>query len=425
MKSIKILHICTQDFDGAGIAAYRLHIGLKSIGINSKMLVLYKQSLDSDVVRFVQNNNILRRQWNRLRSTLVSSEFKAYKDTRPKGLELFSDDRTTYNISGHPLVKEADIINLRWIARMVDYREFFSNIHHKPIVWRLSDMNPFTGGCHYSQGCTKYETGCGACPQLGSNDPNDLSKKIFKKKEKAYKRHNIHVVVPSKWLRNCAQTGSMFKDFKIEVIPNGIPTKVFKKQDKRFVRDLLNLPQDKALILFGAHYKTERKGFRYLIDALRLIKERITDASKIALVVFGPQLSEDYFLKDVGFPVYSLGYIKDKSLLSCVYSAADIFVLPSLEDNCPNTVLESFACETPVVGFNIGGLLDIVRHGENGLLATTRNAEELAEQIKWMIDHPKQREQMGLNARKVVEQEYTLEIQAKRYQELYSSILST
>ncbi len=420
---MKVLHICTQDSGGAGIAAYRLHIGLKSIGVKSKMLVLHRSSSDGDVVRFAQNNNIFRRLWGKLRNRLISSEFNVYKDTRPKGLDMFSDDRTIYDIGKHSLVKEADIINLRWITRMVDHREFFRDVHNKAIVWRLSDMNPFTGGCHYSQGCTKYETGCGACPQLGSTDTGDLSKRIFSRKQKAYRGRNICVVTPSKWLGDCAKKSFLFNHFKTEVIPNGVSTTVFSRRDKRFSRDVLKLPQDKILILFGADYNSERKGFRYLMEALRLLKER-KDASKIALVIFGSHYSEDA-LEDVGFSVFQLGYIHDEPLLSCVYSAADIFVIPSLEDNFPNTVIESMACGTPVVGFSIEGALDMVRPGETGLSVKARDAEQLAEQIKWMIYHSKERKQMGLNARKLIEQEYTLEIQANRYQELYSSLSET
>ncbi len=421
---MKVLHICTQDYGGAGIAARRLHLGLKSIGVESKMLVLHRSSSDGDVVRFVQNNNIFRRLWDKLRNRLISSEFNVYKDTRPRGLDIFSDDRTIYDIGKRSLVKEADIINLRWIARMVNHREFFFNIHNKHIVWRLSDSNPFTGGCHIRQKCTKYQTGCGACPQLGSNDPNDLSRRIFKRKEKAYKGHNIHVVTPSKWLRDCAKKSLLFKNFEISVIPNGAPTTVFTTRDKRFSRDLLNLPQNKTLILFGASYKSKNKGFRYLMQSLKLLKERI-DTSKIALVIFGPQYSQDTLSEDMGFSIYSLGYIHDELLLSCVYSAVDVFVIPSLEENFPNTVLESFACGTPVIGFSIGGVVDMIRPRETGLLAKVRDVEELCEKIKWMIYHSKERKQMGLNARKVIEQEYTLEIQAKRYQELYSSLRET
>lgn len=259
---MKILHICTMDWGGAGKAALRLHLGLKSIGVESKMLVLHHKSSDSDVMQFKQyNSNIFRRAWNRTRNKLSFLELNAYQHTRLREYDAFSNTRTLYNISASPLFKEADIINLHWIADMLDYDEFFLKVSDKPIAWTLHDMNPFTGGCHYSSGCSKYETGCVTCLQLGSKKQDDLSKKIFKRKEKAYKGHHLHIVSPSEWLKDSAKKSLLFRKFKIEGIPYGVPTSVFKPQDKKLSRDLLYLPQDKTLILFGASYKTERKRF--------------------------------------------------------------------------------------------------------------------------------------------------------------------
>ena len=422
-NNMRILHICTTNNGGAGKAAFRLHLGLKSIGVKTKLLVLRRSgSSNSDVVEFTQGNNILKRAWNRLRNGYIFYEFNAYKNTRPKGLDLFSNDRAIYEISKHPFVKETDIINLYWITGMVDYRRFFSNIHNKPIVWRLSDMNPFTGGCHYSGGCTKYQTGCGACPQLGSEDLNDLSRKIFKRKENAYNGKIIHIVTPSKWLGDCAKRSLLFKGFPIEVIPNGVPTDIFTKRDKQFSRDLLNLPRDKILILFGDDYRVERKGFKYLLQALELLKERI-DPSKMCLVTFGPKQYLDIFSKEIIFPICQLGYIHDEALLSSVYSSADIFMVPSLEDNLPNVMLESMACGTPVVGFNTGGIPDIITAHKTGLLAEVKNAEELSQKIEYMIAHPKEREVMGVNAIQLVRQKYAAEIQAEAYLKLYKMLL--
>ncbi len=417
---MKILHICTQDYGGAGIAAWRLHLGLKSIGVESKVLVLHSFSSDMDIVKFRDDNNILTRQWKKLRRRWVSSEFNSYRDTRPEDVEMFSDDRSVYDISKHRLVKEANIIHLHWIAGMVNYMEFFPKVTDKHIVWTLHDMNPFTGGCHYAGDCVKYRGNCHACPQLGSASLNDLSKRIWDRKEKCYKGQRIHVVTPSKWLADCVRQSQLFKKFQADVIANGLSIYTFAEREKQYSRELLGLPNNKVLILFGAQSTTNaRKGASYLIKALMLLSNRVSN-SNIGLIIFGRGLST--LLKDVEFSVYSLGTIRDELLLSICYSAADIFVIPSLEDNLPNTVLESFACGTPVVGFDVGGIPDMVRPGETGLLAQTRNAEELAEQIKWMIDHSKERKQMGLNARKVIEQEYTLEIQAKHYLRLYESI---
>ena len=412
---MKILHICNWDYHGAGKVALRLHLGLKSIGVESKMLVSKRRSQDKDVVQL--DSPILRRINNEIRNRLVLSKF----NSRPKGLDLFTDCNSSYVISEHPLVQEADIINLHWIGRMVNYKEFFPNTANKPVIWTLPDMNSFTGGCHYSASCIKYETGCGSCPQLGSKDPDDLSRKIWQKKKKAYRGHNIHIVTPCKWLFDCARKSALLREFKISVIPGSIPSSVFTKQERGHSRKLLNLPQDKTLILFGAVYPIERKGLKYLLQALELLKGKI-DTSNIALVIFGN--FADILLKDIGIPVHPLGYIHDEPLLSCAYSAADMFVMPSLEEVFGQTCLESMACGTPVIGTNTGGTPDIIKPNKTGLLVEVRNAEDLTQKIEWMINHPKEREEMGENCRRLVEEEYTLEIQARRYLALYESILS-
>jgi len=413
-----------MDRGGAAKAAIRLHLGLKSIDVQSKMLVLRRTSSEVDVIRFIKNNNIFRRAWHKIHKGLISLEFNAYNKTSPKRFDMFTDDKTVYKISEHPLVREADVIHLHWIAEMVDYTEFFPKVMNKPIIWTLHDSNPFTGGCHVPGDCTKYENGCGACPQLGSKDQNDLSKKIFKRKEKAYKGKNIHIVTPSRWLRDCAKRSLLFKNFPVDVIPNGVPTDIFKKGDRHFQRKLLNLPQDKTLILFGVDYKTERKGFKYLVQALKLLKEKI-NISKIALVTFGPKQDMDIISKNTRLSIYQLGYLKEEALLSAVYSSVDVCVIPSLYENFPNIILESFSCGTPIVGVYSAGIPDMIIPHETGLLAELKNTKDLADKIEYMVTHPEERRKMGENARKLAEQECTLQIQAQRYLELYKRLFKT
>ncbi len=418
---MKILQICTTDSGGAGTAALRLHLGLKSLGVQSKILVMDKQSTDEDVVRF--DNTPFSYIKNKLCNRLISFELNIYKNNYAQDYDLFSDDRTIYDISKHSLIKEADIINLRWVAHMVNYTEFFPRIVNKPTVWRLSDMNPITGGCHYSNGCINYQTGCGSCPQLGSKNTNDLSRRILKRKQKAYRKHSYHIVAPSNWLKDCIQKSLLFEGCDVDVIPNGVPTDIFRRRNRPFSRDLLNLPQDKTLILFGACYLTERKGFKYLLGALKLLKKKI-DTSRIAVVTFGPQQEITAFHKDTKVPVYQLGYICIEKLLSHVYSSADMSVAPSTEDSSPNIVLESMACEIPVIGFDgASGLKDIVISNKTGLLAELKSTKNLADKIEYMVTHPEEREAMGENARKTVEQSYTLETQARSYRALYEAML--
>jgi len=420
---MKLLHISTIDDHGAGKSALRLHLGLKSLGLDSKILTLNRYSLDSDVIRFDIRRTIFKKAIDRVHNKVISLESNAYKYTRPKNYDLFSNCRTIYNISKHPLVKEADIITLRWIAFMVDYKEFFHNIKGKPIVWRLSDMNPFTGGCHYSNDCMRYRTGCGACPQLGSNDSYDLSRKIFKRKEKAYEKQNMRIVAISRQHAEQAKSSYLFKNKPIEIIPNAVPTDVFRKrQDKEVLRKLLGIPQEKTAILYGVAYKTKRKGFEYLLKASELLKKSI-DTRKIALVTFGPTQSVDSISKSNAFSIHQLGYITDEMLLSNIYSSCDFFVMPSIEEAGGQTFLEAMACEIPAVAFNTGSMADIITPHKTGLLAELKNTQDLTDKIEYMITHPKERQAMGENARKLVEQEYSLQTQAKRYLKLYEKML--
>ncbi|MFC1576911.1 glycosyltransferase family 4 protein [Candidatus Omnitrophota bacterium] len=401
---------------GAGKSALRLHRGFRSIGVESKMLVLHRNSSDNDIARLKKDYSIFSIVYNGLSRRLISLKVFTHKNTRQKGMDIFTDCRSPYAVSKNLLVQEADIIHLHWIATMVDHSEFFSNNKNKAIVWTLHDNNPFTGGCHVAGDCRKCESGCGACPQLGSTDPDDLSKKIFKRKEEACKGCNIHIVAPSKYLADFAKKSLLFKEFSINVIPNGVSTSVFTERNKKYSRDLLNLPQDKTLLLCGADYSSENKGFKYLAQALKLLKNE----KSAALVLFGKY--NKALFKDVGVPVYHLGYIYKEELLSHVYSAADMCVMPSLADSFGNVILESMACGTPVVGFNAGGIPELIKSQKTGLLAKVRDAQDLAEKIEWMMHHPAERQQMGDAARKLVEQEYTMQIQARRYLKLYEAI---
>ncbi|HNW39840.1 MAG TPA: hypothetical protein PKI44_05395, partial [Candidatus Omnitrophota bacterium] len=304
---MKILHITRWDRGGAYIAALSLHNGLRQNGLDSKILKLDCFSADADTIQFnLKKPGILKRISNKLREKLIRREFKAYKNSRPRGLDLFSDVRTVFEISKHSLVKEADVINLHWIGQMIDYPEFFKHTINKPIVMTLHDMHLFTGGCAYSGACLKYQTGCGDCPQLGSKNPNDLSRKIFKIKQKAYRNHNIHVVSPSNWIESCAKKSPLFSNFKIKTCHYDMHTDIFIKHDKRYVRDLLGLPQDKIIILFGADYSVERKGLQYLVQSLMLLRKKI-HSQQVLLATFGPEQSVLFeAIKDKAFPIHAL-----------------------------------------------------------------------------------------------------------------------
>ena len=271
-------------------------------------------------------------------------------------------------------------------------------------------MWAFTGGCHYSGDCKAYQTGCGNCPQLITPQPNDISRQIIQQKIQTWSDHPMTIVCPSQWLADCVKDSQALGNKNVEVIPNGIDTTHFKPIDKTSARQAFNLPEDKKLVLFGAFGGTEdpRKGFTYLRDALKLLPED----SNIELVVFGSDQPEKL---DVILPVHHIGRLQDNISMMLLYSACDVFVLPSSQDNLPNTLLESLACGTPCVAFNAGGVSDIIQHQENGYLAQFKDTDDLAQGIQWTLE---QVFSAATIHQHIVEQ-YHLPTIAKRYIQLY------
>ncbi|MEQ9236756.1 glycosyltransferase family 4 protein [Coleofasciculus sp. E2-BRE-01] len=413
---MKIVLISTADIQGgAPRAAYRLHQGLQRIGVDSKMLAQYKYSNDKTVIapttRFGQSIARTRIAVDRLPEKLYPRRQKA--GLSPQWLP----DQTVPKITQ----LNPDIINLHWIGEAFLQVETIAKFK-QPLVWTLHDMWTFTGGCHYSGECDRYTANCGACPQLGSNQDWDLSRWVWQRKAKAWRNVNLTVVALSSWLANCARASSLFKDLRIELIPNGIDTTVYRPINQQIARELLNLPQHKALVLFGALKATSnpRKGFHRLQAALQDLSQSEWQ-DRLDLVIFGASEADNPM--DVGFPTHYLGTLNDELMLALTYSAADVFVLPSTQDNLPNTVMEAIACGTPCVAFNLGGLPDMIEHEQNGYLAQPDKVEDLAQGIVWVLENQERHQKLSHCAREKAEQEFTMELQANRYLSLFTELL--
>ncbi|WDN90084.1 hypothetical protein BuS5_03054 [Desulfosarcina sp. BuS5] len=428
LRNINVVNLCMQDFGGAGKAAYRLHKGLQAVGVDSTMLVLNKKSGDPSVKALpndysrgitncldvsAYNSPVWNQQAGRWHKLI--SEYP----NRPVGLEMFTDAVSDVRLDRVREIQEADIINLHWIAGSMDCPSAPLAIGNKPIVWTLHDMNPFTGGCHYAGDCVKYKTSCGACPQLGSDNDTDLSSHVWKQKYDVYKFLNINIVTPSRWLGKCAAESKLFSSFPVTIIPNGFPIDIFKPYPKAEIRKELNIPESAKVILFGADsVLNERKGFKYLIEALNKIPLKI--GNDMVILTFGSlpngiKISSKY-------SVMNFGSIADEEQLALAYSAADVFVLPSLEDNLPNTVVEAMACGVPVVGFDIGGIPDMIEHKKTGYLVKPKDINGLIEGIDWVISSISSGIDFLKECRIKVEKEYALEVQANAYRDLYERI---
>jgi glycosyltransferase involved in cell wall biosynthesis len=312
-----------------------------------------------------------------------------------------------------------DIVHLHWVCNGFLKIESLPQLK-KPIVWTFHDMWSFTGGCHYSLECDRYTNCCGSCPQLGSKRNWDLSRWVWNRKAHSWKNLDLTIVTPSEWLAKCAQASSLFQGYRVEVIANGLDTQVYKPIDRASAREILNLPQDKKIILFGAGSSSSdpRKGFNFLLMALEKLAQQDGN-DRLELAIFGDSSSHSEF--PAKLKVHHLGQLNDDLSLAISYSAADIFVAPSIQDNLPNTVMEALACGTPCVAFNLGGMPDMIQHQSNGYLSKTFEVEDLVKGIEWVLaeqHHPL----LSANARETVLRKFNFINQAKQFSYLYERI---
>lgn len=410
-KNLKNLMISTYDVrGGAARSAYRLHHAFLKKGIDSKMVVQFKDT-DDDTVSEPPNT------WSRLLAKVRTrldlrplATYKGYNHT-PWSLGWLPSNLSPTIESINP-----EVVHLNWIGGgFMSIKEIFKIRH--PVVWTFHDMWAFTGGCHYSFDCRNYEKSCGSCPQLGSNKELDISKRVWLKKKKYWKNLNLAIVCPSRWLAECVKKSSLFKHTRVEVIPYVIDLGVFKPIDKQVAREILNLPSQKKIVLFGSlsALQDKRKGFQYLLPALKeLYREGFL--KQVEMVVFGSSRPKQP--QDIDFNINYLGVMNDDVTLSLVYSAADVFVAPSIQDNLPNTVIESLACGTPVVAFNIGGNPDMITHKQNGYMVQPFDIQDLKQGIMFILNNS-QPEFFLENARRVALQKFNPDSVAEHYMDLF------
>lgn len=410
---MKILIVSASDKQGgAARAAYRLHLSLLEKGHESQMLV--QQKSDNDYTVLGPTTKI-KKVLNLIRPTLDQLAVLQYKR---RTQTLFSPSW----LPSSEIVKRIneinpDIVHFHWINFGMIRIEDFAEIN-APIVWSLHDTWAFTGGCHYVGDCEKYKTSCGNCPVLQSKKEKDLSHRIFKRKLKTYSKiNNITIIGLSKWLENCASDSYLFKNRSVINLPNPIDTQKFKPINKQYCRDLWNLPHDKTLVLFGASNAMSdvRKGFYELRNALQFINE-----SNIELVIFGASTPENPEKFD--FKVNYVGELNDDASLATLYGACDLIVVPSLQENLSNVIMESLSCGTPVVAFDVGGNCDMIQHLKNGYLAKPLDSEDLAAGIDWVIKN-KSSENLSDNAREKIIREFSFKVVSEKYFDLYKSII--
>lgn len=405
---MKVIHISFSDLSGgAAVAAYRIHKAQLSIGIDSEFWV--EKAISGDFT--VKNKGSAVLNFGKLVFPKVI--FKLFR----------TENKILHSLALFPsfLIKKinesnADFVNLHWIQNEMLSIEDIKKIK-KPIIWTLHDMWAFCGAEHYTDDL-RWQEG-----YFNQNRPNyekglDLNKWVWKRKLRNWKKP-FTIVTPSIWLHECSLKSVLFNKFNNVCIPYPIDTLKWKPINKEHARNILNLPIESPLILFGAvgGGNDPRKGFDLLCEALNFLNAKITN---VELVVFGQNKPKNEL--NLGFPAHYMGHLHDEISLRILYSAADVMIIPSRQDNLPNTGIESHACGTPVVAFDIGGLSDIVEHKVTGYLAKPFDTLDMAEGIFWVLSVAENLSHLSENASKKANGIWNMEVIGRRYLDLYDSI---
>jgi glycosyltransferase involved in cell wall biosynthesis len=414
---MRILHLSTTDIlGGAARGAFWLHSALRRRGVDSVMLVDRKYG-DSPSVR--QRSEFGGRIARRLRSRLDTLPLRRY---RRSGDAYWTVGWVPSGVSRSVRSTAADIVHMHWIGGGFVSVGALPRFH-RPMVWTLRDMWSFTGGCHHTPDCNRFENSCGMCPQLQSQSTRDLSRQVWERKHRHWHDLDISLVAISTWLAECAQRSSLFRDRRIEVIPNGVDVRRFRPMDKGAARRKLGLPPHKRLILFGAidPIRDSRKGFHYFKDAVGMLATN-GRADDTEVVVFGA--ADETALQGLALPSRSVGHLDDDETLAVVYAAADVMAAPVVGEPFGKTLIEAMACGTPVVAFDVGGPRDIVEHQATGFLVPELDARGIAEGIGWCLGDAGRTAALGRSARSRVETKFDIDVVAARYCKLYEEILA-
>ena len=403
---------------GAAVAANRLMVALNNNGVKAKMLVREKVSNDISVVDIKHS---LRSQWN-----FLWERWCIFCRLHFSRKNLFAIDiaNAGFDITSLPEFKEADVIHLHWINQgMLSLNNIRKIINSgKPVVWTMHDIWPATGVCHLTLGCEGYVSGCGNCKYLpGNGSNNDLSAKVWRQKQKTYAAANISFVACSRWLADEAKKSKLFDGQRVYTIPNPIDTHIYHIQDKLQARHNVGLLTDKRIILFIAQKATNPyKGMDYLVEACRLLATEHPEMKDNTCVAILGGHSEDLKGK-LPFEDIPLGYVSNDKRIVDIYNAADVFVLPSLSENLPNTIMEAMACGVPSVGFNVGGIPEMIDHKKTGYVANYRDANDLAAGIHWVLNEADSSLVQKACVAKVMHN-YSQQAVALKYIEVYNGI---
>ena len=409
---MKVALVSSYELEGgAARAASRLHEALLGAGVDASLSVLYRSSSAPGVHG---GSGLGARLAARARWRLDHAP--AWLLGLPRG--EFSVNGLGGDLASRLQALAPDVVHLHWVnAGFVSVSEIAAL--RLPVVWTAHDMWPFTGGCHYDRGCGRFEAqDCSACPMQQRLLAWPLPRRRLAAKTAAVARAGVHFIAPSRWMAAVAQRSPVARQRPVQVVPNAIDTRRFQPIARDAARALFGLPQDRRLVLFGAvnAEADPRKGYAQLQSALQALQARGAHEG-VALCVFGSAARGNGTLN--GLPVHHVGHLHDEPSLVALYSAADVFVAPSLQDNLPNTVLEANACALPSVAFDVGGMSDLIEHRVSGWLAPAGDAQALAEGLAHALQQPQWRAAAGAAARAAAVARFDYPVVAAAHAALY------
>ncbi|QEP42091.1 glycosyltransferase [Ectothiorhodospiraceae bacterium BW-2] len=420
-KCLTIATFSTSDHGGAGIGSMRRIEALRNIGHKAELYCVFSKTK----APYVDQIKLSIPNYSRMKESEIR---KIWRDkavvTKGKVLtlsarEMFSDIGSIVDFRDIQFIfDKVDIVHMHWVSGMFDF-DHTETLANKPVAWTLADMNAFTGGCHYSEGCKNYENDCRNCPLLGNE--SDLAHKAWQIKQQAYGRiKNLHIICPSQWLADCARESSLFRDRAVHMIPNALPVERFAPTNKIVARLRLGLPLRSKLVVFGAEsLNNRRKGGDILANSIRYLKE-MGEAANVEGVFFGASSL------DLGIKSYNMGYISDEAKLSLVYASADVFAFPSREDNAPLTLVESMLSGTPAVAFSVGNVSELIDHKITGFIARYEDPKDFAEGLAWALAAVGSNEAhlRGLRCHRMAKKHNDPNTSVKRHLNLYNKMLN-
>ncbi|ABS25449.1 glycosyltransferase [Anaeromyxobacter sp. Fw109-5] len=413
---MRVVHLNTADAGGgAARSALRLSLALRGEGVDSLLFVRKRRTDDPTVI---QHDSLVDPRFPRLRDRLDSLPWRLY---RRRTRATFDVGMVPDRVAAAVRSLRPSIVNVHWIGYAFMRLEALGQLPGR-IVWTLHDSWPFTGGCHVPQDCERFTARCGACPVLGSERELDLSRAVWARKRRSWRELSITLVAPSRWMAERAARSSLFGDGRVEVIPNGVDTSVYRPRDRRRAKLRLGLTADAPTVLFAAMWadRDPNKGFQLLAPALAAV--RLADGARPHLLVAGsPTLHRHPALE--GLPAHALGELRGDEAMAEAIAAADVVAVPSMQETFPNTALEALACARPVVGFRIGGMPDLVRDGATGWLLPPFDVRALGEALRSLLHDPGRAEEMGRTGRSAVEGRLDVASWARRYLALYQDLL--